>query len=99
MQLTYSVANAAGTSTGTIVLQPPALTTANSVPKADNIDAQVRTDGIVSVDVLDHVTYSRRHHGKPAGQSAVTRQGHVQGTGVRFRRHRTLSGLDQPAFP
>lgn len=28
------------TSTGTIVL-PPALTTANSVPKADNIDAQV----------------------------------------------------------
>ena len=58
VQLTYSVANAAGTSTGTIVLQPPALTTANSVPKADNIDAQVRTDGIVSVDVLDHVTYS-----------------------------------------
>ena len=43
VQLTYSVANAAGTSTGTIVLQPPALTTANSVPKADNIDAQVRT--------------------------------------------------------
>ncbi|WP_137657132.1 Ig-like domain-containing protein [Bifidobacterium moukalabense] len=58
VQLTYSVANAAGSSTGTIVLQPPALTTANSVPKADNIDAQVRTDGIVSVDVLDHVTYS-----------------------------------------
>ena len=28
------------------------------MPKADNIDAQVRTDGIVSVDVLDHVTYS-----------------------------------------
>ncbi|MFC2618446.1 MAG: Ig-like domain-containing protein [Bifidobacterium dentium] len=58
VQLTYGVANAAGTSTGTIVLQPPALTTANSAPKADNIDAQVRTDGIVSVDVLDHVTYS-----------------------------------------
>ncbi len=43
---------------GVIVLQPPALTTSNSVPKAENITAQVRTEGIVSVDVLDHVTYS-----------------------------------------
>lgn len=58
VRLTYSVANAAGTATGTIVLQPPALSTANSAPKADNINAQVRTGGIVSVDVLDHVTYS-----------------------------------------
>ena len=34
------------------------MTTSNSVPKADNITTQVRTDGIVSIDVLDHVTYS-----------------------------------------
>ncbi len=58
VRLTYTVANAAGSSTGVIVLQPPALTTSNSVPKAENITAQVRTGGIVSVDVLDHVTYS-----------------------------------------
>ena len=58
VQIKYSVANAAGTSTGVIVLQPPALTTSNSIPKADNITTQVRTDGIVSIDVLDHVTYS-----------------------------------------
>ena len=31
------------------------ISTSNSVPKASNINAQVRTDGIVSVDVLDHV--------------------------------------------
>ena len=58
MQIKYGVANAAGTSTGVIVLQPPALATSNSVPKADNITTQVRTDGIVSIDVLDHVTYA-----------------------------------------
>ena len=58
VQLTYTVANAAGSSTGVITLQPPALTSSNSVPKAGNITAQVRTGGIVSVDVLDHVTYS-----------------------------------------
>ena len=58
VQIKYGVANAAGTSTGVIVLQPPALTTSNSVPKADNITTQVRTDGIVSIDVLDHVTYA-----------------------------------------
>lgn len=55
--ITYIAANAAGTSTGTIVLQPPALTVATSTPKAGNINAQVRTGGIVSVDVLDHVDY------------------------------------------
>ncbi|MGO5319387.1 Ig-like domain-containing protein [Bifidobacterium boum] len=58
VQLTYTVANATGSSTGVITLQPPALTSSNSVPKAGNITAQVRTGGIVSVDVLDHVTYS-----------------------------------------
>ncbi|KAB7787348.1 ATPase AAA [Bifidobacterium cebidarum] len=56
--ISYTVANAAGTSTGTIVLQPPALTAANSAPKASNVNAQVRTGGIASVDVLDHVDYS-----------------------------------------
>ena len=58
VQIKYGVANAAGTSTGVIVLQPPALATSNSVPKADNITTQVRTDGIVSINVLDHVTYA-----------------------------------------
>lgn len=58
VQITYTVANAAGSSTGVITLQPPALTSSNSVPKASNVTAQVRTGGIVSVDVLDHVTYS-----------------------------------------
>ncbi|MCF2562378.1 fibronectin type III domain-containing protein [Bifidobacterium boum] len=58
VQLTYTAANAAGSSTGVITLQPPALTSSNSVPKAGNITAQVRTGGIVSVNVLDHVTYS-----------------------------------------
>lgn len=55
--ISYTVANAAGTSTGTIVLQPPALTASSSVPKARNINTQVRTGGIVSVDVLDYVDY------------------------------------------
>ena len=58
VQIKYTVANASGSSTGVIVLQPPALTTSNSVPKAENITASVRTGGIVSVDVIDHVTYS-----------------------------------------
>lgn len=56
--ITYTVANASGTSDGTIVLQPPALTSASSVPKAKNIKTSVRTNGIVSVDVLDHVSYA-----------------------------------------
>lgn len=54
----YTVANAAGSSTGTIVLQPPALSGASSAPKATNVDVSVRTGGIVSVDVPDHVSYS-----------------------------------------
>ncbi|PJM78696.1 Ig-like domain-containing protein [Bifidobacterium scaligerum] len=58
VSITYTVANAKGSAKGTIILQPPALTAANSVPKADNVNTQVRTNGIVSVDVLDHVTYS-----------------------------------------
>ncbi|MBW3090975.1 Ig-like domain-containing protein [Bifidobacterium miconisargentati] len=55
--ISYTVANASGTAKGTIVLQPPALTSSNSVPKAANVNAQVRAGGIVSVDALDHVTY------------------------------------------
>ena len=58
VEITYTVANAAGSSTGTIVLQPPALTAGNSAPKASNVNTQVRTDGIVSVNVLDHVSHS-----------------------------------------
>ena len=58
VQVEYTVANAAGASTGTIVLQPPALSGASSTPKASNVDVSVRTGGIVSVDVPDHVSYA-----------------------------------------
>lgn len=58
VEIEYTVANAAGSSTGTIVLQPPALSGASSAPKASNVDVSVRTGGIVSVDVPDHVTYA-----------------------------------------
>ncbi|WEV70135.1 Ig-like domain-containing protein [Bifidobacterium sp. ESL0775] len=58
VKLTYTVANSAGSTRGTIVLQPPALTTANAAPKAANVNANVRTGGIVSVDVIDHVSHA-----------------------------------------
>lgn len=58
VKLSYTVANSAGSSRGTIVLQPPALTTANAAPKAANVTANVRTGGIVSVDVIDHVSHA-----------------------------------------
>lgn len=58
VEIEYTVANAAGSSTGTIVLQPPALSGASSAPKASNVDVSVRTGGIVSVDVPAHVTYA-----------------------------------------
>lgn len=58
VEVSYTVANAAGTSQGVIVLQPPALGHAGNAPKASDIDAGVRTGGIVSIDVLDHVSYS-----------------------------------------
>ncbi|MDF7664286.1 Ig-like domain-containing protein [Bifidobacterium sp. ESL0763] len=58
VELSYTVANASGSSRGTIVLQPPALTTTNAAPKAANIDANVRTGGIVSVDAIDHVSHA-----------------------------------------
>lgn len=92
VQIKYGVANATGTSTGVIVLQPPALATSNSVPKADNITTQVRTDGIVSINVLDHVALRRRHHGKPAKRPAI-RQEHVQRTRIRIRQHRTIPSI------
>ena len=58
VEITYTVANAAGVSQGVIVLQPPALTGATGAPKAENVTVGVRTGGIVSVDVLDHVSYA-----------------------------------------
>lgn len=56
--INYTVANASGTSRGAIILQPPALTTTNAAPKAGNVEANVRTGGIVSIDALDHVSHS-----------------------------------------
>jgi large repetitive protein len=58
VKLTYTVTNAAGSTRGTIVLQPPALTTSNTAPKATNVNTNVRTGGIVSVDVIDHVSHA-----------------------------------------
>lgn len=58
VKLTYTVTNAAGSARGTIVLQPPALTTANTAPKAANVNTNVRTGGITSVDVIDHVSHA-----------------------------------------
>ncbi|WP_236024482.1 Ig-like domain-containing protein [Bifidobacterium pluvialisilvae] len=56
--VSYTVANAQGQSQGRIVLQPPALSTQNNAPKAGNINVQVRAGGIVTIPVLDHVTYA-----------------------------------------
>ncbi|NEG55843.1 Ig-like domain-containing protein [Bifidobacterium platyrrhinorum] len=84
VEVTYTVANAAGTSTGTIVLQPPALSTGNSAPKAQNVNAQVRTGGIVSVDVLDHVSY-------PDG-TTVKLQNNLQTDKATFRGIAFVSG-------
>ncbi|PLS27477.1 Ig-like domain-containing protein [Bifidobacterium parmae] len=84
VEVTYTVANAAGTSTGTIVLQPPALSTGNSVPKASNVNTQVRTGGIVSVDVLDHVSY-------PDG-TTVTLQNDLQTDKATFKGLAFVSG-------
>lgn len=57
VEVSYTVANAAGTSQGVIVLQPPTPGHAGNAPKASDIDAGVRTGGIVSIDVLDHVSH------------------------------------------
>ena len=57
VNITYTVANSAGDAQGTITLQPPPLDRGSSTPKADNISAQVRQGGLVTVRVMDHVTY------------------------------------------
>ncbi len=58
VRVTYAVANAAGSSTGVIVLQPPTSSAVGSPPKAGDVTAQVRAGGVVSVDVLDHVVHA-----------------------------------------
>ncbi|KFI57711.1 Ig-like domain-containing protein [Bifidobacterium gallicum] len=58
VSIRYEVANGAGRSTGTIVLQPANFERSSSMPKASNVKVSVRTGGIVSVDVPDHVSYS-----------------------------------------
>ena len=63
VSLTYAVANEMGASTGTIVVQPPVTFSNSSVLRAGDINASVRTGGIVSVSVLDHIT--------PKGDTAV----------------------------
>ncbi|KAB8288798.1 ATPase AAA [Bifidobacterium ramosum] len=52
----YTVENAAGSSTGTITVLPPAMSS-QAAPVAGDITMSVRTGGIVSSDVLDHVTH------------------------------------------
>lgn len=56
VSISYTAVNAAGTATGTIVAHPPAWSAASHAPKADDIAVRVRAGGIVTVDVLDHVT-------------------------------------------
>lgn len=56
--LTYTVANERASSSGTIVVQPPNLAAANTAPSATDISADVRQNGIVTVEVMDHVTAS-----------------------------------------
>ena len=84
VKVTYTVANAAGSAKGTIVLQPPALSAGNSSPKASNVNAQVRTGGIVSVDVLDHVSH--------ADGTTVTLQHNLQTDGDTFKGLAFVSG-------
>lgn len=57
VRIFYTVTNAAGDARGTITLQPPPLDRSASTPKAGNISAQVRQGGLVTVRVMDHVTY------------------------------------------
>ncbi|MBW3091611.1 AAA family ATPase [Bifidobacterium sp. 82T10] len=56
--VSYTVANAAGSSTGTIVLHPPASAASGVAPTAPDLDVQVRTGGIASVDVLGRVLHA-----------------------------------------
>ena len=55
VSIRYQATSSTGTGNGTIVLYPPALTATDSVIKAGDINAQVRTGGIVTINVLDHV--------------------------------------------
>lgn len=55
--ITYTIANAEASSTGLITLQPPNLA-ASTPPTAHNISASVRQNGIVTIDVMDHVSVS-----------------------------------------
>ena len=84
VKVSYTVTNAVGAATGTITLQPPALSGANSVPKAGNVNTQVRTGGIVSVDVLDHVSYS--------DGTTVTLQNELQTDKATFKGLAFVSG-------
>lgn len=56
VSLVYTVANAAGTSRGVITLLPPASGATGAAVSAADIEAQVRTGGIVSIDVLAHAS-------------------------------------------
>ncbi len=57
VRISYTVTNTAGDAQGTITLQPPPLDRSASTPKAGNISAQVRQGGLVTIRVMDHVTY------------------------------------------
>ncbi|MCH9275288.1 Ig-like domain-containing protein [Bifidobacterium amazonense] len=57
VRVIYTVANAAGSSTGTIILHPPASSSSTAAPTAPDLDMTVRTGGIASVDVLDRVLH------------------------------------------
>lgn len=52
--IAYTVSNAQASTTGNIVLQPPR----DTVPSARNIRANVRTNGVVTIPVLDSIPTS-----------------------------------------
>lgn len=54
--LAYTAANAAGTSRGMVTVLPAASTPATGAIAAPDIPVQVRTNGIATVDVLEHIT-------------------------------------------
>ncbi|NMN00522.1 large protein with C-terminal fibronectin type III domain [Bifidobacterium sp. DSM 109958] len=89
LMVTYTVANGVGTATGGIVVHPP------SAPRSDvlvarDATASVRTGGVVSVDVLDHVlaphgSVPRLIGGEPDDPAAFRGLTFVSGSAVRYQ--------------
>ena len=55
VRLTYTVSNGAATSRGDIVVQPVPAAAGQQAPVASAVEVSVRTGGVVTIPVLDHV--------------------------------------------